>query len=63
MSGHTEQRRKAQIRKVVANARAIVTYQVGLPFSCVRMRRLLYRFEMHREYIRLRRKGSIQREA
>ena len=54
MSVHDEQRRKAQIRKIVANARAIVTYQVGLPFACVRMRRLLYRFEMDREWTLIR---------
>jgi hypothetical protein len=46
MSVHEEQRRKAQIRRIVANARAIVTYRVGLPFGCVRMRRFLYRFEI-----------------
>jgi hypothetical protein len=38
MSGQGEQRRKAQIRKLVANAPAIVTYQVGLTIGCVRMR-------------------------
>jgi hypothetical protein len=46
MSVHDEQRRKAKIRKIVAGARAIVTYQVGLPHGCVRLRRLLYRFEI-----------------
>ena len=36
-----EQKRNSYLRKLVANARAIISYQVGLPFGCVRMSRLL----------------------
>jgi hypothetical protein len=35
------QKRNSYLRKLVANARAIISYQVGLPFGCVRMGRLL----------------------
>jgi hypothetical protein len=45
MSDHNEERRKAQIRKLVANARAIVTYQVGLTIGCLRMRSQLHQFK------------------
>jgi hypothetical protein len=36
-----EQARDSYLRKLVANARAIISYQVGLPFGCVKMSRLL----------------------
>ncbi len=36
-----EQKRNSYIRKLVANARSIISYQVGLPFGCVKMTRLL----------------------
>ena len=36
-----EQKRNSLLRKLVANARAIISYQVGLPFGCDRMRKLL----------------------
>ena len=36
-----EQKRNGYIRKLVANARAIISYQVGLPLGCVKMKRLL----------------------
>ena len=36
-----EQKRISDLRKLVANARAIISYQVGLPFGCVRMSRLI----------------------
>src|SRR5947209_19538220 len=37
-----EQRRDSYFRKLVANARAIISYQVGLPVGCIKMNRLLY---------------------
>jgi hypothetical protein len=36
-----EQKRNAYLRKLVANARAIISHQVGLPVGCVKMYRLL----------------------
>ena len=36
-----EQKRNSDLRKLVANARAIISYQVGLPVGCVKMDRLL----------------------
>jgi hypothetical protein len=36
-----EQKRNSYFRKLVANARAIISYQVGLPLGCVKMDRLL----------------------
>jgi hypothetical protein len=55
MSGQEEHRRKAQIRKLVANARAIVTYQVGLTVGCLRMRRSLhgleFKYSVFEEYL------------
>lgn len=35
------QKRDSYLRKLVANARAIISYQVGLPVGCVKMSRLL----------------------
>jgi len=32
---------RSLIKKLVANARAIVSYQVGLPFGCARMSKIL----------------------
>lgn len=40
-----EQKRDGYLRKLVANARAIISYQVGLPVGCVKMNRLLYWLE------------------
>jgi len=40
-----EQKRDSDFRKLVANARAIISYQVGLPVGCVKMGRLLYWLE------------------
>lgn len=37
-----EQKRDSYFRKLVANARAIISYQVGLPVGCVKMDRLIY---------------------
>jgi hypothetical protein len=36
-----EQKRDSYFRKLIANARAIISYQVGLPLGCVKMSRLL----------------------
>ncbi len=38
----SEQNHTSLIRKLVANARAIISYQVGLPVGCLKMNRLLY---------------------
>jgi hypothetical protein len=40
-----EQKRDSYFRKLVTNARAIISYQVGLPVGCVKMNRLLYWLE------------------
>lgn len=37
----SEQTRDSYLRKLVADARAIISYQVGLPFGCVKASRLL----------------------
>ncbi len=44
-----EQKRDSYFRKLVANARAIISYQVGLPVGCVKMNRLLYWLENESE--------------
>ena len=36
-----EQKRVSYLRKLVANARATISYQVGLPVGCVKMERLM----------------------
>ena len=36
-----EQKLKSYIRRFVANARAIVSYQVGLPLGCTKMMKIL----------------------
>ncbi len=35
------QKRDSDLRKLVANARAIISYQVGLPVGCVKMDHIL----------------------
>jgi hypothetical protein len=42
MNPHNDQSHQALPRRLVSNARAIITYQVGLPVGCIRMRRLLF---------------------
>ena len=37
-----EERHRSLIKQLVANARAIISYQVGLPFGCMRMHKILY---------------------
>jgi len=37
-----EDQHRSLIEKLVANARAIISYQVGLPLGCQRMRSLIY---------------------
>jgi hypothetical protein len=37
-----DERHRSLIKQLVANARAIICYQVGLPFGVVRMCRLVY---------------------
>jgi hypothetical protein len=36
-----EERHRSLIKQLVANARAIISYQVGLPFGCARMTKIL----------------------
>jgi hypothetical protein len=36
-----DERHRSLIKQLIANARAIISYQVGLPFGCVRMRRII----------------------
>jgi hypothetical protein len=40
-----EEKRDSYFRKLVANARAIISYQVGLPVGCVKMTHLFYWLE------------------
>jgi hypothetical protein len=40
-----EERHRSLIKQLVANARAIISYQVGLPFGCARMSKILYWLE------------------
>jgi len=35
-----EQKRDGYFRKLVANARAIISYQVGLPVGCIKMEKI-----------------------
>jgi hypothetical protein len=44
-----EQKRVSYFRRLVANARAIISYQVGLPVGCVKMTHLLYWLETEGE--------------
>src|SRR5215211_1698582 len=44
-----EQKRNSYLRKLVANARAIISYQVGLPLGCVKMDHLLIWLEQEGE--------------
>ena len=37
------------LKQLVSAARAIVTYQVGLPFGCIRVRRILTWLRPHKE--------------
>ena len=37
------------LKQLVSAARAIVTYQVGLPFGCIRVRRILAWLRPHKE--------------
>ena len=43
------QNQNSYFRKLVANARAIISYQVGLPVGCVKMNRLLIWLEQEGE--------------
>ena len=40
-----EQRHTSFLKRLVANARAIISYQVGLPLGCQKMRTILYWIE------------------
>ena len=42
MENHLEKRGEANLKKLVSNARAIITYQVGIPFGCRRMNGILF---------------------
>jgi hypothetical protein len=42
MDSHSEKRRETNLKKLVSNARAIITYQVGIPFGCRRMNGILF---------------------
>jgi hypothetical protein len=46
-----EQKRNSYFRRVVANARAIISYEVGLPLGCVKMSRLLTWLEYEGEML------------
>lgn len=49
----SEQKRGSYFRKLVANARAIISYQVGLPVGCLKMTNLLYWLEAEGERLDL----------
>ncbi len=36
----SEQKQEIYFRKLVANARAIISYQIGLPVGCIKMERI-----------------------
>jgi hypothetical protein len=36
-----EERHRSLLNQLVANARAIISYQVGLPFGCMKMHKIL----------------------
>ena len=40
-----EERHRSLLKKLVANARAIISYQVGLPLGCAKMSKILYWLE------------------
>ena len=40
-----EQKHRGFLKRLVANARAIISYQVGLPLGCEKMRKILYWLE------------------
>ena len=40
-----EERHRSLLKRLVANARAIISYQVGLPVGCQKMRTILYWLE------------------
>lgn len=40
-----EQKHRSFLKRLVANARAIISYQVGLPLGCQKMRTILYWLE------------------
>ena len=37
-----EERHRSLIKKLVANARAIISYQIGLPVGCAKMSKIIY---------------------
>jgi len=37
-----EQKHQSLLNQLVANARAIISYQIGLPLGCDKMRKILY---------------------
>src|SRR5438128_12672268 len=41
----TEDRHRSLLKKLVANSRAIISYQVGLPLGCAKMSKILYWLE------------------
>lgn len=45
MNPHNDQQYASLLRDVISNARAIITYQVGMPRGCVRMSRLFARLK------------------
>lgn len=50
MNPHDDRQYAALLRDVVANARAVITYQVGLPLGSVRMSRLFIWLEPRRPF-------------
>jgi hypothetical protein len=50
MSPHNDERYTALLRRVMANARAIITCEVGLPLGCTRMSRLFYWLKPRRDF-------------
>jgi len=48
LNPHNDQEYRALLRRVISNARAIITYQVGLPFGCLRMHRLFLQLQPRR---------------
>jgi hypothetical protein len=50
LNPHNDEEYQALLRRVIANARAIITYQVGLPSGCLRMQRLFLCLQPRRTF-------------
>ena len=69
MNPHNDEEYAALLRRVMANARAIITFEVGVPLGCMRMSRLFtwlkprrdFDFPVFEEYLNAVREFAIGR--